>query len=169
MARVTTHAAIRLKQRVKNNNSNKSQMNLVLQKGFTKYRYFGDFFYYLNQKEAQNSKKLKVYGNSIYVFGQNSKNLVTTYLIPNKFLPISKYELDKKTDKVSGVINKNRETKLLVKTIFGKEYYGICSFTTGRPYTLLLVKLDNGNTVCIETKDVKEISSVNEVYRFWED
>lgn len=92
MRKITKHGKIRIKERIQTNFSEQSLISIVFKNGLSKERYIGEFHDYL-LKKCQKGATIKVYKQNIYVFTKNSKTLLTTYPIPEKFLPSSKYEI----------------------------------------------------------------------------
>lgn len=109
MKRVTKHGRKRLKQRNVNQCRNGISNN-ARKYGKTKRYFEGEFYEYLLNRTSRGCS-VKVYKNDIYIFGKTSKNLITTYPIPERFLPIEQYliESDKRhiIENVSRYSNKD--------------------------------------------------------------
>ncbi len=94
MGRVTKHARKRIRERVMTNQSPISLLNTVSRKGKTKGMYEGKFHQYLTSKSI-NGKIAKVYKDNIYILTKNTRRLITTFKIPEKYLPVEQYEITK--------------------------------------------------------------------------
>lgn len=94
MGRVTKHARKRIRERVITNQSPISLLNTVSRKGKTKGMYEGKFHQYLTSKSI-NGKIAKVYKDNIYILTKNTRRLITTFKIPEKYLPVEQYEITK--------------------------------------------------------------------------
>ena len=109
MKRVTKHGRKRLKQRNVNQCRNGISNN-ARKYGKTKRYFEGEFYEYLLNRTSRGCS-VKVYKNDIYIFGKTSKNLITTYPIPERFLPVEQYliESDKRhiIENVSRYSNKD--------------------------------------------------------------
>lgn len=92
MKRVTRHGRKRLKQRNINQGRNGISNNARMY-GKTKRYFEGEFYEYLLSKSSRGCS-VKVYKNDIYIYGKTSKNLITTYPIPEKFLPVEQYLIE---------------------------------------------------------------------------
>ena len=71
--------------------------------------YFGDFYKYLYGKNTK-SNNLIVFEDNLYIFDRTFNYLITTYPVPEKFIPTRKYFLSttKKNiiDNIADYINK---------------------------------------------------------------
>lgn len=92
--RVTTHARIRARERM--NLSYHSEVNKeynnALRYGHPVDKYRGDFAKFLSYKKNQKKNKargLKVYKDMVFIY--NGKTVLTSYPVPEKFRPTSKY------------------------------------------------------------------------------
>ena len=92
MKKVTKHGRKRLKQRNINQGRNGISNNARMY-GKTKRYFEGEFYEYLLNKSLRGCS-IKVYKNDIFIFGKTSKNLITTYPIPEKYLPVEKYLIE---------------------------------------------------------------------------
>lgn len=92
MKRVTKHGKKRLKQRNINQGRNGISNNARMY-GKTKRYFDGEFYEYLLNKSSRGCS-IKVYKNDIYIYGKTSKNLITTYPIPEKYLPVEQYLIE---------------------------------------------------------------------------
>ena len=89
MKKVTKHGKKRLKQRNINQGRNGISFSARVN-GKTKLYFEGDFYNYLNLKSS-NGKNVKVYKNNIFIYSKNSHNLITTFPVPKRFMPIEQY------------------------------------------------------------------------------
>lgn len=115
MKKVTKHGKKRLKQR--NINKGKNGISLSAKaKGKTKFYYEGEFYDYLETK-ASEGKIVKVYKNDIYIYSRNSNNLITTYPVPNKFIPVEQFLMENRKRYVIENIKVfyNRDCKVTLK------------------------------------------------------
>lgn len=157
MKRVTKHGKKRLKQRNVNQGRNGISNNARMY-GKTKRYFDGEFYEYLLNKSLRGCS-VKVYKNDIYIFGKTSKNLITTYPIPEKFLPVEQYLIEKEKmnviDNVKKYSNKDviitLKNDLIVKGIIIERFYN----------ELLqlheaLIKFNN-NTICLNIDYIDRI------------
>ena len=92
MKKVTKHGRKRLKERNVNQGRNGIFTSARL-RGKTSFYYEGDFRDYLVSRMSS-GVQVKVYKNNIYIYSRNSKNLITTYPVPEKYLPVEQYLLE---------------------------------------------------------------------------
>lgn len=109
MGKITTHGKYRLKERINNNQRNASYLKVVIRKGKNSFFYNEPFKSYLLSKENKRSV-VKVYNDNVFIFTKTGKRLITTYPVPEKYLPADQYEI------------KTRKAILLEKTkyLYGK-------------------------------------------------
>lgn len=138
---VSNHGKIRIRERLGNVRGN-SILRLVLDNGNTKYDYKGDFFLYLVSKEQQKHSKVKVYQNNIYILSKNTKRLVTTYPIPQKYFPTDQFELTALEKKILNFIFRNSDYAIKFKLI-DDEVEGFVSFIKYKPLDIIRIKKDD--------------------------
>lgn len=157
MKRVTKHGRKRLKQRNVNQCRNGISNN-ARKYGKTKRYFEGEFYEYLLNRTSRGCS-VKVYKNDIYIFGKTSKNLITTYPIPERFLPIEQYliESDKRhiIENVKKYSNKDvvitLKNDLIIKgTIIERFYNELLQLHE------TLVKFNN-NTICLNIDYIDRI------------
>ena len=95
MGKITDHGRIRLKERTNITRPKLSHINKILKNGKSSEDYKDEFKKYL-EKKGIGGAKVKVYDNQIYIFSRNTKRLITTYPIPERFIPINNYEFKSK-------------------------------------------------------------------------
>lgn len=92
MKKVTKHGRKRLKERNINQGRNGIFTSARL-RGKTSFYFEGEFRDYLISRMSSGIQ-VKVYKNNIYIYSRNSKNLITTYPVPEKYLPVEQYLVD---------------------------------------------------------------------------
>lgn len=89
MKKVTKHGRKRLKER--NNDCGRNGIfSLAKIRGMMSLSFEGEFHGYLESKMNRGAM-VKVYKNNIYIYSKGAKNLITTYPVPERFLPIEQY------------------------------------------------------------------------------
>lgn len=91
--RVSKHAKARINERVDSIYRACALSRIASRNGYSKGMFQGDFQKYLLRKSVTGAR-VKVYKDNIYIFGKNSKKLITTYSVPKRFLPVEQYMLD---------------------------------------------------------------------------
>lgn len=89
--KVSKHARRRAKERL--NVSYKAERNKLFNKalrfGHNTNEFAGEFLDYLNSKTQKHKNTgIKVYDGNIYIYSNRNKLVITTYPVPQKFLPI---------------------------------------------------------------------------------
>lgn len=158
---VTNHGKIRIKERVGNTRSN-SLLRTVLDSGNSKYDYKDSFFHYLVSKENQKHAKIKVYKDNIYVLSKNTKRLVTTYPIPEKFLPINKYEITAREKKIINFLFRNSDYKIIF-VVNDEEIEGNVLFIKDKPIDTIMIQKDN-EEICIKIELINTMISPVEYF-----
>lgn len=90
--RLTKHGKRRIHERVNTSQNSNSLVRIVSQKGKSKGMYQGKFHQYLASKSLSGAR-VKVYQDNIYILSKNTKRLITTYKVPDKYLPVELYEI----------------------------------------------------------------------------
>ena len=157
MKRVTKHGKKRLKQRNINQGRNGISNNARMY-GKTMRYFDGEFYEYLLNRSLRGCS-VKVYKNDIYIFGKTSKNLITTYPIPDKYLPVEQYLIEEEKmhviDNAKKYSNKDviitLKNDLIVKGVIIEKVYNelMQLYET-------LVKFD-GNIVCLNIDYIDRI------------
>ena len=129
--RVTFHGKRRTKERTNTNLNYNALARTVSKNGFSKNDFKGAFYNYLLSK-SKSGARVKIYDNNIYIFSKNTKRLITTYKVPDKYLPIEKWKLDENTIELINhikyyynvpIIIKNKDNSLLKGIIYKNEKY----------------------------------------------
>ena len=132
----TKHGAERYHSRIQNVGDIDSKLKHIKKIGHNMDCYFGDFYKYLYGKNAK-SNNLIVYEDNLYIFDKTFNFLITTYPVPDKFIPTKKYFLSSTkrniieniSDYINKVIvinyfNKKVTAKLLnMEIIFNNAYF----------------------------------------------
>ncbi len=156
---ITNHGKVRIKERVNFNVRAESLRHQVLKNGKVTSNYSGKFFQYLMSKERTRFK-IKVYQDYIYIFNKNSRRMITTYKVPNKYLPLSQYEIPIEISNITNLINYYDNKYLTIELQNGKTYKGIADFNPNSPKDITNLILDNGQKLKIHSKDVLKITSI---------
>ena len=105
----TKHGVDRYHSRIQNIGDIDSKLKHIKKVGHSMDCYFGDFYKYLYGKNAKNNN-LIVFEDNLYIFDRTFNFLITTYPVPEKFIPTRKYFLSttKKNiiDNIADYINK---------------------------------------------------------------
>ena len=134
----TKHGAERYHSRIQNVGDIDSKLKHIKKIGHNMDCYFGDFYKYLYGKKAK-SNNLIVYEDNLYIFDKTFNFLITTYPVPDKFIPTKKYFLSSTkrniieniSDYINKVIvinyfNKKVTAKLLnMEIIFNNAYFTV--------------------------------------------
>lgn len=88
----TKHGTERYKSRIQDIGDIDSKLKHIQRVGYDMNCYFGDFYKYLYGKNS-NKNNIIVYEDILYVFDRSLKFLITTYPVPEKFVPTKKYFL----------------------------------------------------------------------------
>lgn len=132
----TKHGTERYHSRVQNIGDIDSKLKHIKRTGYDINCYFGDLYKYLCSKNKSNNNVI-VYEDNLYIFDKSSQILITTYPIPEKYLPSRKYFLSSTkrniieniSDYINKVIvinyfNKKVTAKLLnMKIMFNNAYF----------------------------------------------
>ena len=133
---LTKHGVQRFQSRIKNIGDIDSKLKHIIKAGYSLDCFFGDFYKYLYGKNTVNNN-IVVYEDNLYIFDKTFNFLITTYPIPEKFIPTRKYFLsttkkniiDNISDYINKVIvinyfNKKVTAKLLdMKIMFNNAYF----------------------------------------------
>ena len=155
--RITLHGKVRMKERTDFSLTNSSMSKVIYMKGKSSSFYKGAFYKYLFSK-SNNNVKVKVYKNNIYIFTKNKKKLITTYPVPEKYLPLEKYE---RSDKIIGLISKigcyaNKPVVIKLKT--NEELRGYIDYYYEEKDNLYFVlKINEEQEKIVNLEDVEDI------------
>lgn len=94
--RITFHGKKRTRERTNTNLNYNALARIVSRNGLSKNDFKGAFYQYILSK-SKSGARVKIYNDNIYIFSKNTKRLITTYKIPEKYLPIEQWKLDDKT------------------------------------------------------------------------
>ena len=147
------HGSIRMKERIGNIKNDKAHLRNVIQNGKTKKDFRGDFYYYILQKESKKDKKIKIYKNFIYIFNKGNHGLITTYPVPEEFLPIEKYEYTESEKEMLNTISVYGKTTMDIQTN-ELNLSGIVYFLENKPREYLEVVLNDNSTYELNLKDI---------------
>lgn len=157
--KVTTHGKYRIRERVDSNANLSSLRHQVLNSGKNVYDYNGKFFQYLMSKERNDRYMPKVYKNNIYIFTKNSKRIITTYQIPEKYLPLVNYEIPKKAKEIRNLLVKYNDKYINIFLKDSSVYYGKIIINPNIPMDYINLILDDKSKVKISCQDVSKIVS----------
>ena len=90
--RYTNHGKKRVIERVDTNLKSSTLVHNASQYGKSINEYKGKFKQYLLSKDRPRNR-IKIYNNNLFVFSKNSKRLITVYPVPEKYIPLEKYEV----------------------------------------------------------------------------
>lgn len=111
--RITKHAKKRLRERTGVYNNYTNLLRNVLKKGIPSNHYTGAFYSYLASK--QNGSGIKVYKEKIYIFSPNKKKfLLTTFPVPDMYLPTSKYLINETRYNIVSFLLKNEGVNIIL-------------------------------------------------------
>lgn len=106
----TKHGTERYQSRIQNIGDIDSKLKHIQRVGYDMNCYFGDFYKYLYGKNSNNNGII-VYEDILYIFDKSFKFLITTYPVPEKFVPTKKYFLSSTKrniiDSISDYLNKS--------------------------------------------------------------
>ena len=112
--RITKHGKRRIAERTNFHYKGNSLTRIVSRNGKSKGMYQGAFHQYLTTKSIKGSI-VKVYQGNIYILSKNSRRLITTYSIPEKYLPVEQYEFKSKKEEIIPIINNHLNEVLVIK------------------------------------------------------
>ena len=156
--KITEHGKIRIKERVNSNIRVSSLRHQVLSNGKSLYDYTGKFFQYLKSKE-NGRFKIKVYKNYLYVFSKNSRRIITTYQVSDKYIPLSDYEILPEISKIINIIISNNNKYINVFLNDGNNYYGVVDFNPNLPRDQVYLTLDDELQIKIYGNEIIKIVS----------
>ena len=96
---ISKHGQKRIKERLGNRLNRQKLLKNVLRYGNLKEHFEGEFYDYLYNKSLKGAY-IKIYKNFIFVISKSKKTLITTYPIPEMFLPIEKYHINSRKSKL---------------------------------------------------------------------
>ena len=106
----TKHGTERYQSRIQNIGDIDSKLKHIQRVGYNMNCYFGDFYKYLYGKNSNNNNII-VYEDNLYIFDKSFRVLITTYPVPEKFVPTKKYFLSSTKrniiDNISDYLNKS--------------------------------------------------------------
>lgn len=106
----TKHGTERYQSRIQNIGDIDSKLKHIQRVGYDMNCYFGDFYKYLYGKNSNNNGII-VYEDILYIFDKSFRFLITTYPVPEKFVPTKKYFLSSTKrniiDNISDYLNKS--------------------------------------------------------------
>lgn len=82
----TKHGTERYQSRIQNIGDIDSKLKHIQRVGYNMNCYFGDFYKYLYGKNSNNNNII-VYEDNLYIFDKSFRVLITTYPVPEKFVP----------------------------------------------------------------------------------
>jgi len=122
--RITKHGKRRIAERTNFNYKGNYLTRIVSRNGKSKGMYQGAFHQYLTTK-SKNGSIVKVYQGNIYILSKNSRRLITTYSIPEKYMPVEQYEIKSKREQIITIINNNLNKQLIIELKTGNVFKGI--------------------------------------------
>lgn len=90
MKKITKHGKIRIEERLGKEFNNKNLLKAVFKYGYPKEFFSPEFYRYLNNKSKKGSH-IKVYNGFVFIISKSKNTLITTYPIPERFLPIENH------------------------------------------------------------------------------
>ncbi len=163
----STHGSIRMKERIGNIMNNKTYLRYVVRNGKTKKDFKGEFFYYILQKESKRDKKIKIYKNFVYIFNKSSHGLITTYPVPEEFLPTKQYEYTKEEIEILKKISSYGKKTVDIKTN-NLNLSGIVYFLENKPRENLEVLLKDNSIYKLKLQDICDIELSSNNYEIQE-
>lgn len=157
--RVTNHGKRRIQERVEEKYNLSSFARIVSKNGKGKEMYEGKFYQFLLSKSFIRGAIIKVYKNNIYVLAKNSRNLITTYQIPEKYLPVEQYEKSSKTINLLNIIHMYIKKPVIIKLQNNKILRGyISNDDFHKTITKIIVKTHDDKIMVVKLKDICEIN-----------
>ena len=106
----TKHGTERYQSRIQDIGDIDSKLKHIQRVGYDMNCYFGDFYKYLYGKNSNNNNII-VYEDNLYIFDKSFRVLITTYPVPERFVPTKKYFLSSTKrniiDNISDYLNKS--------------------------------------------------------------
>ena len=159
MYRVTKHGKKRIRER-QNITSYPALLQVVKKKGKSIYYFKGIFFKYLRFKSKNYKNIIKVYGSNIFIFTRSSKKLITTYPVPEKYIPIKDYEIGKGVFVKVSTLNNLDGNLVCLEMKSGEIYKGIVVANLKEERTFIKLNVD-GKIIKIMGSDIRKIISKN--------
>lgn len=154
--RLTKHGKRRIRERVDTIYKDNNLVRIVSKNGKSKNIYQGSFRQYLENK-TKSGIKLKIYNNNIYILSKNTSRLITTYPIPDKYIPIEQYEISEEMQYILYMVIKNKNTPVIIELKNGNIYKGyIEKESLSNIITKITIK-KNDERIKIELEDIKSI------------
>lgn len=154
--RVTKHAKVRLRERTDSNHNSNAMSRIVSKNGKTKGFYQGKFHQYLLSKSISGAR-VKVYQDNIYIFSKNSKRLITTYPVPDKYLPVEQYELSNDILTLSNKIEMYADKPVIVELKNGNVLKGYVDGEYKPDIISKFILVTEDDNILIELNDIKKI------------
>lgn len=160
--RITRHAKKRLLERTGVSNSYTNFLRNVLSKGISSNRYTGSFYSYLISKN--NGRSIKVYKERIYVFSPTKdKRLLTTYPVPDAYLPTNKYLIKEKYYNLVKFLSRNTDVNIALTLSDGQVLQGMVLKNEKYQMDRFDFKLCNEVIVKIYARDVVKYEFIDEL------
>ncbi len=158
--RVTSHGKKRMQERVNVYNNYKMTIRNVMNKGKTVDYYKGAFYYYLTRRKKG---YIRVYNNRIYVFGSryNKKRLITVFPVPEKYLPLDKYEINADIKRMVKVINEKVGMKVSITLKNDKVILGTSCPYEGLSQMAIRIKTLDDKYLTIRGTKLKDFNILN--------
>lgn len=156
--RITKHGKSRVKQRTDTNHSSKALARIVSKNGKSKGMYQGRFHQFLVSKSAGGAR-VKVYQDNIYIFSKNTKKLITTYKVPEKYLPTEQYEISKEILFLAMQVKMHLNEPVIVTFKDKRILKGHIDGEYDPDIMSKFILIIDGESNLIELKDVKQIET----------
>lgn len=156
-SRITQHGKLRVKERTNTYKRGSTLSRLAYQNGKTKNYYQGKFRQYLISKSARKAK-IKVYKDNIYIFSKNTKRLITTYSIPQKYLPVEQYEITKELIDLSNKIKMLTSSSVIVTYKNGDEIRGYIDDDYNPQFMNKFILITEEKDILVDLNEIEDIN-----------
>lgn len=158
----TMHGKVRIKERMYFPNKNYDEIIKRVKKYGKAYnRYEGKLFQFLTTKQLRYQCRIVIYDEMVFAFSKSDNKLITVYKVPEKYLPTSSYEINKKIySKISNLRNLNRCAVQVVLNDNTKYEGYVNAYKNTTPWVDIKLELFDGSAVKIFGKDIKDFKPI---------
>ena len=154
--RITKHAKKRVLERVDSPHKSNSLSRIASKNGKSKNMYQGKLHQYLVSKSLRGAN-VKIYDNNIYIFSKNTKRLITTYAVPEKYLPVEQYELSNEIISLSNKVKMYLNKPVIIELKSGEIRKGYIDGDYKPEIMSKLLLITDDETILIEFEEIKNI------------
>ena len=152
--KITKHGKKRLRERQNIGANSGTLLRSVKLNAKSMYEYQGKFFQYLRSKYDKYNTTVKVHGDNVYIFSRGRKKLITTYPVPEKYLPTSDYKIENRVYTLISALIKLDGCNVQVNLLSGESYLGYIIGNKRNEHTYIKMDIGGGEIIKIWGKDI---------------